>query len=182
MSIDDRLLNIHFYRQLFRKTIFPIVSVLLVGILYVILMSLIDHRAFPMDYLILVFALVKTIVLALTTLNQLARLIRICHSVERLLWVFGLLIGLSIFSFATDFTCLYQFDSNAFEGVTTQSRTYIDHLFHFFYFSVITFSTVGYGDIVPVSMIARILSVMEIFLSFFIVVFALANIKKVHIK
>jgi hypothetical protein len=31
-------------------------------------------------------------------------------------------------------------------------------------------------------MIARILSVMEIFLSFFIVVFALANIKKVHIK
>ena len=52
----------------------------------------------------------------------------------------------------------------------------------FIYFSITTFATVGYGDIIPVSSIAKILVTLEIFLSFLIIVFALANINKIHIK
>ena len=108
-------------------------------------------------------------------------MIEICHSLNRLLWVFGLLISISILSFATDYTCLYQYEHTTFSGMYAYSNTYIYNLYHFIYFSVITFSNVGYGDIAPVSEVARFVVMLEIFLSFFIVVFALANIKKIHI-
>lgn len=182
MTVNNTLRGAFFYKQLYQKTIFAIASVLGVGLLYILMMSFIDHQAFPFDYLILVLALAKTGIIAFTTLKQLAKLIKICHSAERLLWVFGLLIAISVFSFATDYTCLYQFDHTTFDSVQAQSETYIYHLYHFVYFSVITFATVGYGDIVPVSEIARLVVMLEIFLSFFLVVFALANIKKIHIK
>lgn len=172
----------YFLKLLFGKTALPILSVLGIGMLYIVLMSVIDHRSLPFPYIILVLAIAKTIIIATTTLKQLSKLIKICHSLERLLWIFGLLIGISIFSFATDYTCLYQFEHSTFEGVPVYSDTYIYNLYHFFYFSVITFSNLGYGDIVPVSDIARFVVMLEIFLSFFIIVFALANIKKIHIN
>ena len=171
-----------FYRLLFGKTAIPVFVVLGVGLLYIILMSAIDHRSFPFPVFILFLAVTKTILIASNTLKQLSKLIKICHSLERLLLVFGLLIGISILSFATDYTCLYQFEYSTFEGVPANSDTYIYNLYHFIYFSVITFSTVGYGDIAPVSEVARFVVMLEIFLSFFIIVFALANIKKIHIN
>ncbi|MDF1864626.1 MAG: ion channel [Saprospiraceae bacterium] len=171
-----------FVKLLFGKTALPIFTIIGIGILYVVLMSVIDHRSFPFPFIILVLAMVKTIMLVAVTLKQLSKMIKICHSLERLLAVFGLLIGISIFSFATDYTCLYQFEHSTFEGVSTYADSYIYNLYQFFYFSVITFSTVGYGDIAPVSEIAKFVVMLEIFLSFFIVVFALANIKKIHIN
>jgi ion channel len=170
-----------FFRLLFGKTAAPILSILGVGLVYIFLMSTIDHSSLPFPYVILILALIKTIVISATTLNQLSNLIVICRSMERLLWVFGLLIGISIFSFATDYTCLYKFDPASFEGLSVHSDSYAHDLFDFFYFSIATFSTVGFGDIAPVSGIARIVVMLEIFLSFFIIVFALANIKKIHI-
>ena len=171
-----------FLKLLLGKTAIPILTILGVGILYIILMSIIDHRSFPFPIIILVLALAKTVMISYTTLRQLSKMIKICHSLERLLWVFGLLIGLSILSFATDYTCLYQFEHSTFSGVPAYSDTYIYNLYHFFYFSVITFSTVGFGDIAPVSEVARFVVMLEIFLSFFIIVFALANIKKIRIN
>jgi len=171
-----------FYKLLLGKTALPIFVILGVGLLYVILMSAIDHRSLPFPTIILFLALAKTIIIASNTLKQLSKLIKICHSLERLLLVFGLLIGISILSFATDYTCLYQFEPSTFKGVPSFSDTYIYNMYHFIYFSVITFSTVGYGDIAPISEVARFVVMLEIFLSFFIIVFALANIKKIHIN
>lgn len=171
-----------FLRLLLGKTAVPILTILGVGILYIVLMSVIDHQSFPFPLIILVLALAKTVLISSTTLKQLSKMIKICHSLERLLWVFGLLIGISILSFATDYTCLYQYKHDNFSGVSAYSNNYIYNLYHFTYFSVTTFSTVGYGDIVPVSEVARFVVMLEIFLSFFIIVFALANIKKIHIE
>tara|TARA_R110002051_G_scaffold177368_2_gene247263 strand:- start:3186 stop:3740 length:555 start_codon:yes stop_codon:yes gene_type:complete len=171
-----------FYRLLFGRTALPIITILGIALLYVILMSMIDHSTLPFHIIIAVAALTKTIVITTTTLKQLSQLMKICHSLERLLWVFGLILTISIFSFATDYTCLFQFSHTTFEGVPDYSNSYIYNLYHFFYFSVITFSTVGYGDITPVSEIAKFVVMLEIFLSFFLIVFALANIKKIHIN
>lgn len=171
-----------FYKLLLRRAALPLITILGIGILYVVLMLTIDHSAFPFHIIIAVAALAKTIVITITTLKRLSKLINICHSLERLLWVFGLIIIISIFSFATDYTCLYQFNQTAFEGIPDFSNTFLYNLCHFFYFSVITFSNVGFGDIYPVSDVAKFVVMLEIFLSFFIIVFAVTNIKKIHIN
>ena len=171
-----------FYKLLFGRTVLPLVTILGVGLLYVVLMSMIDHPSFPFYIIIVTAALGKTIVITMTTLKRLSKLIKICHSLERILWVFGLIIIISIFSFATDYACLFQFSNSTFQGVPDYPNSYLYNLYHFFYFSVITFSTVGYGDIIPTSDVARFVVMLEIFLSFFLIVFALANIKKIHIN
>ncbi len=171
-----------FYKLLLRKTSLPILSILGASLLYVIVMTFINHPSYPFPYLILILAVVKTIIISMTTLKQLSKLVTSCYAIEHLLWIFGLLIFISMLSFATDYTCLYQFDHSAFEGAPEYVQSYLYNLYHFFYFSLITFSTVGYGDISPVSEIARFIVMLEIFLSFFIVVFAFANIKKMHIN
>ena len=171
-----------FYKLLLGRTVLPLVTILGIGILYVVLMSTIDHSSLPFHIIIVTAALGKTIIITMTTLKRLPKLLKICHSLERLLWVFGLIIIISIFSFATDYACLFQFSHTTFDGVPDYSNSYMYNLYHFFYFSVITFSTVGYGDIVPTSDVARFVVMLEIFLSFFLIVFALANIKKIHIN
>ena len=170
-----------FLKHLFKATALPILSITGVLLLYVFLMSGIDHKALPFPLIIGILALVKTFLIASSTFLQLSKMIKICHSAERLITVFGLLIGISVLSFATDYTCLYQFDTSNFSGNLPPANSYAGNLFSFFYFSVITFSSVGFGDIEPASFVARFVVILEILLSFIIVVFALANIKKIHI-
>lgn len=171
-----------FYKLLFGKTALPIIIIVGITLIYVVLMTMIDHSALPFQIIVAVAALVKTIVITLTILKKLTKLTKICHSLERLLLVFGLIIFIIIFSFATDYTCLYQFNQTTFEGISTFSNTYLHNLYQFFYFSIITFSTVGFGDITPISDVAKFVIMLEIFLSFFIIVFALTNIKKIHLN
>ena len=165
-----------FYKLLLGRTTLPLVTILGIGTLYAVLMSMIDHKSLPFHIIIVTAALGKTIVITMTTLKRLSKLIKICHSLERLLWVFGLIIII------TDYACLFQFNNSTFVGVPDYSNSYLYNLYHFFYFSVITFSTVGYGDIIPTSDVARFVVMLEIFLSFFLIVFALANITKIHIN
>ncbi len=171
-----------FFKLLLGKTMLPIFAILGTGVLYVILMSFIDHQTFPFPKIILVLALTKTILISYTTLKQLSKMIKVCHSLERLLWVFGLIIAISVVSFATDYTCLYQYDTSSFKGMATTSDTYIYDLYQFLYFSVVTFSTAGFGDIAAISGVARFIVMLEIFVSFFIVVFAFANVKNIQIE
>ncbi len=171
-----------FYLLLFQKTALPILSIVGVSLLYIAWMSFVNHQAYAFPYLVLVLALIKTLIISKTTLNQLTIVLQKCHSVERLLGIFGLIIFMSILSFATDYTCLFQMEQAAFHGVPEHVHTYLYNLYHFFYFSFISFSTVGFGDIAPVSGIARFIVMLEVSLSYFIVVFALANVRKMHIK
>ncbi|MDX1721110.1 MAG: ion channel, partial [Salegentibacter mishustinae] len=54
--------------------------------------------------------------------------------------------------------------------------------FEFFYYSLISFSTVGYGDFVPLSLSAKFLVILETILYFFVLVFGTANINRINIK
>ena len=99
-----------------------------------------------------------------------------------MIYTFGVLILITLLSFATDYTCLFQADSNAFDGIRRSSISYISNLYQFFYFSFITFSTVGYGDISPISNVAKFIVMLELLLSFLIVFFSLSILKEVHIN
>jgi hypothetical protein len=61
--------------------------------------------------------------------------------------------------FARWFWLIWRADPKAFSGQLGESPTYMD----FFYLSVVTIGTLGYGDIVPVSGLARAAVTLELF-------------------
>jgi hypothetical protein len=52
--------------------------------------------------------------------------------------------------------------------------------FNAFYFSLITLSTVGYGDVAPVSRVARMLAVMEAISGLFYMAVLVSRLVAVH--
>nr|WP_262910163.1 potassium channel family protein [Zunongwangia profunda] len=86
-----------------------------------------------------------------------------------------------VFSFTTDYHALYILNSENFKESTSLNGSFFLQFFEFIYFSLITFSSVGYGDIVPISIAGKTLVMMEIFLSFLVLVFGIANINRIHV-
>jgi len=73
------------------------------------------------------------------------------------------------FIFAVLFASVWRADSTAFKGLPQHP-----HLIDFAYYSVMTISTTGYGDVVPLSHTAKVLAAVEalIGLAWTVVVFA----------
>jgi Ion channel len=82
-------------------------------------------------------------------------------------------------SFSIDYFCINHFHENSFHGLSQPTNDFTIFL-ELFYFSVVTFATVGYGDIYPIILSVRILVVFEIFTAFSLVVFILANFDKIR--
>lgn len=156
-----------------------VVMLVLITLVYIYLMQFLDHNLFWIPYLVIILALVKTIYFTFFTFRQVNKSIKQCHSFSQLLWVFGLLMFLIIFSFAADFTCLAAAHPGSFKGAK-MTVTYAEKLFEYFYLSVVTFASIGYGDLVPVTVPARLLVILEIGQSFVMVVFGLSNINNIH--
>lgn len=72
-----------------------------------------------------------------------------------------------IFGFASLYTELLRQDPNNFDGLTEGFLT--------LYFSIVTFSTVGYGDVYPASFVARVAAICEIFIAMFFSLIALST-------
>lgn len=168
-----------FLLHLWEQISHTVVLLVLIALAYIYLMQFLDHNLFWIPYLVISLALVKSIYFTFFTFRQVNRSIKLCHSFGQILWVFGLLVFLIIFSFAADFTCLAATRAASFNG-TEMAATYPEKLFEYFYFSVVTFASIGYGDLVPVTVPARLLVILEIGQSFVMVVFGLSNINNIH--
>lgn len=172
-----------FLKQLIKRLSPAVILVALVVIVYVYLMQFVDHKISWVPYLMVLFVLIKTIYFTFFTFKQVNKSIRQCHSFGQLLWIFGLLVLLIIFSYAADYSCIAAANTGSFQGFNTSDNMgYLSFLFEFFYFSVVTFAAIGYGDIVPLTYPARILVIMEIAQSFVLIVFGLSNINNIHTK
>lgn len=78
--------------------------------------------------------------------------------------------------FTVVYTSIYKlFGDGSFTGDNLGEGT-LSQVITFFYFSVATFTTVGYGDVMPVDNTSRLVVVMEIFFSFITVAYALSMI------
>lgn len=75
--------------------------------------------------------------------------------------------------FAVNYFFIYYLSSKNFSG--TLGENPIEVFVSFMYFSSATFATVGFGDISPLSSLARILTTLEIIYSFFIIVIAFSS-------
>lgn len=157
-------------------------TIILVGgvvLIYMYLMWYVDHSLLWIQYAVVLFSTLKVCFFTFITFKQIKLAILKCHSLPHLMWIFGLLIFLMIFSFASDYVCLAGFDETAFAFGSELNLW--KQLFEAFYFSIVTFASIGYGDIVPVTTLAKILVIMEIGQSFLLIVFGLSNMNNIRI-
>lgn len=77
-------------------------------------------------------------------------------------------------TFALNYLTLYKITIDAFKGIEPS-----ENIFYLFanciYFSAITFATIGYGDITPLCLSAKMLVTLETFTSMLFVIFIFAN-------
>lgn len=170
-----------FYYQLFSKASGTIAIILVVAIIDLWLLPLFDPISW-LPWSILVLALVKTFFIVRLSFDQLTKIIGQSHLLSHILVLFGVLISLIIVSFATDFTSLHYFTAENFKTPIPVGSTGTMLFFEYLYFSTITFSSVGYGDIVPISVLSKILVMLEVALRFFVLVFGIANINQIRIN
>ncbi|WP_045079546.1 potassium channel family protein [Aequorivita vladivostokensis] len=172
--------NTGFYEQLFKKVLLTASIVIVLSLSYTLWAGE-DSDSLFLSLLIVALALFKTIFIVRLTFIQLAKIIDESHQLAHVLTLFAVLIVLIIFSFTADYHALYILNPENYKSSTTLNGSFLVQFFEFIYFSLITFSSVGYGDIVPISISGKILVMMEIFLSFLVLVFGIANINRIHV-
>ena len=170
-----------FYKQLFKKLLLTTTLVVVISLSYVFFTSLnVTHPI--ISNIIVVLAFIKTFFIVRLTFIQLSKIIGESHKLSHVLTLFGVLILLIVLSFSFDYHALYVLNVDSFKTSLTGNNSYIKLFFEFLYFSLITFSSVGFGDIVPISVSGKVIVMLEVFLSFFVLVFGIANINRIHVN
>jgi hypothetical protein len=169
-----------FYKQLFKKLLLTTTLVVVISFIYVLLTLLVVDHPF-LSYIIVVLASIKTFFIVRLTFIQLSKIIGESHKLSHVLTLFGVLILLIVLSFSFDYHALYSTDFDSFKTSFTVNGSFFRQYFEFLYFSLITFSSVGFGDVVPLSVEGKIVVMLEVFLSFFVLVFGIANINRIHV-
>lgn len=159
------------------------IGLIVIGVLlYILLITLFSHQhqSRLMTGFVLLFAIIKVVYFLFFTLYRIENHLR--HNVSsfyRCMISFGTVIVLFILSFSLDYLCLSDCNEQAFSG-KVQDAPLIVQFFEFNYFSLVTFATIGFGDIVPISLGAKLVVMMEITTSFIMVVFILSNFQNMH--
>lgn len=86
--------------------------------------------------------------------------------------IFGNIVFV-LLTFTANYWCLFDNDPSSITGLNASST--FRELLDMFYFSCVTFATVGYGDILPKSMAAKSCVILEMATAFFLVVFVISN-------
>ncbi len=170
-----------FYEQLFKKVLFTTSVVAVLSLSYVLWVNENPDSLF-LPILVVGLAFVKTIFIVRLTFLQLSKIIGESHQLTHVLTLFAVLIVLIILSFSADYLALYVLNSENFKSATSINGSFLLEFFEFTYFSLITFSSVGFGDIVPLTISGKLLVIMEVFLSFLVLVFGIANINRIHVN
>ena len=167
-----------FYRQLFSKAMPLIFIVLFIAVLDIWFVD----RVISWVWGVLFLTLFKMYFILRLTFIQLSKIIAQSHLLAHVLALFGLLIGLIVLSFATDYTAMFLIDAQSFKTNLTNGSSGGIVFFEFLYFSFISFSSVGFGDIVPTTYAAKSLVVLEVILSFIVLFFGIANVNNMHVQ
>lgn len=169
-----------FYRQLFYGSKYVLLVLLIASVVELYAMPSLD--ASYVTIIILVLTLIKIGFIIALSFNQLMKIIAQSHLLSHVLVLFGYLIVLVIFSFAIDFTALQFLDATHFKVNNSIGNNGLSVFFDLSYFSLITFSSVGFGDIVPTTVPSKILVTLEVLLRFFVLVFGIANVNRIRVN
>jgi hypothetical protein len=81
---------------------------------------------------------------------------------------------LAISSFAADYWNIYAIAHTHFQGID-ENFVIFEQIFECLYFSMLTYSYFGYGEIMPMTIPSKILVMMEVGLAFLTMIFVLAD-------
>jgi len=164
--------NIRSVLNLIKELVFLIGAI----IIFFVIMNIFGHKeyAFFWTGIVVLFSVLKIYFLVLHTFKKLTVLMVNNHSFNHMLLLFGTIISIIIFSFTMDYLCISEIYANAFSGIQANepiSTRFINLL----YFSIVTFTTVGYGDITPVATVAKLITVLEMISAFIMIVFVISK-------
>ncbi|VAX16752.1 hypothetical protein MNBD_IGNAVI01-2662 [hydrothermal vent metagenome] len=152
--------------------------ILLIGlsILFFVIMEIFGHQesSFLWGGALIIFSLSKVFFLITKTMQKLDKLTKNNHSFDHLLILLSITISIIILSFAFDYLCLSEIYNDAFLGIDPSHSVgyrFIDLL----YFSIVTFTNVGYGDITPLIPFAKLIAVLQMITAFVVLVFIISK-------
>ncbi len=159
--------------------------ILVLGILiYTSLFLFLDHLAVQnliLANFVIVYAIIKILYILFFTFKRFDRCLMLSNTFYDDLTSYSIIIGIMVVSFALDFLCINLCLPGSFLG-TNMGSSLISDIFNFLYFSLVTFSTIGFGDIVPLKFHSRFLVSLEVIASFIMIVFVIANINNIRIS
>ena len=93
---------------------------------------------------------------------------------HRELGLMGVNMAQITLAFALDYWCLETAEPASFSAIDA-AWSQGEQLFEFFFFSVLNFSFFGFGDVTPQTIPANLVTMMEVLLAFFTVIFLLSD-------
>lgn len=162
-----------FPQQMFRQTL-EVVVIVVVALSIHAIWSQQWMSSHAVCLLVMTLALAKTAFFFVENLQHI--LLATSHNIpyHRFLGLMGVNMAQITLSFALDYWCLESADKGSFSAFQdTWSQAEI--LFECFFFSVLNFSFFGFGDVTPQTIPAKIVTMMEVILAFFTVIFLLSD-------
>lgn len=126
------------------------------------------------ELIIMVFACGKTVFGMFEMFRRIARTSDHDLDQQHLFAMISLYALLFVASFALDNLALLEVDPTALSGVGLAGSLW-HRAVDMVYYSMSTFTTAGFGDILPVSTSVRVLAMGELMLAFFLTVLVIAN-------
>lgn len=142
------------------------------------LMFYLDERNFfdPLftAVLVTILAFVKTVYFVRSSYDKILEVTIHNIAYHRFLLFIVVNISMVVVSFAVDFFCILQVNDKSFVGFVPQA-TLAEMAFDCFYFSALNFSVFGFGEILPRTIPAKMLVLMEVVISFLTIIFILSD-------
>lgn len=123
---------------------------------------------------VLAAALAKTIFFFVENLTHILMATRDNLAYHKVLGLMGVNMAQITLSFALDFWCLETAEPTSFSSIEP-AWSQAELIFEFFFFSVLNFSFFGFGDVTPLTIVAKLVTMMEVVLAFFTVIFLLSD-------
>ena len=123
---------------------------------------------------VLAVAFAKTAFFFVENLQHILMATRDNMPYHRVLGLMGVNMAQITLSFALDYWCLETAEPASFSSISA-AWSQGEQLFEFFFFSVLNFSFFGFGDVTPQTIPAKLVTMMEVLLAFFTVIFLLSD-------
>lgn len=126
-----------------------------------------------MQVLIVALCWAKAVFFAVEEMIQLRDATRMNLAYHRFMWLMLVNMFQIILSFGLDYYCLLQVNAQSFS--VNQELQGAELIFECVYFSTLNFTFIGYGDITPQTVPAKLMAMTEISLTFLTVIFLLSD-------